>query len=152
MTAPVLGGLADGAYISVWCSYCKRDHQHGRHDAATGCRWDSLRPEVASCTCPPGTGDGHRVAHCHDSDSPYADTGYIVKEILPGAPVVVSPDGRTQTLREWVDSGPAAPGGHERGCDVETGGDHPVLMATLSVVAAVALAVLVLVLCRMAGW
>lgn len=40
--------------IKVWCGYCERFHVHGF-------------PE------------GHRVAHCTNSKSPYLKTGYIIK-------------------------------------------------------------------------
>ena len=32
------------------------------------------------CTCPVGTGNGHRVAHCHCRCSPYDNTGYDLEE------------------------------------------------------------------------
>jgi|SRR6516165_4483088 hypothetical protein len=82
---PVLLGRADGIYLLAWCSHCKRDHQHGRHSHATECQWDPRRPHKHPCTCPPGTGDGHRWAHCGSDTSPYAETGYIVIE-YPASP------------------------------------------------------------------
>ncbi len=45
-------------YWKVWCVHCQRWHVHG-------------------------AGPGHRVAHCHDSRSPYYDTGYILVEPEP---------------------------------------------------------------------
>lgn len=30
-----------------------------------------------------GNGDGHRVAHCHISSSPYRQTGYVLRESGP---------------------------------------------------------------------
>lgn len=77
---PVLQGKVNGPYVDVWCEHCKRDHQHGRHESGTACRWDMMRPDAEKCTCPLGSGDGHRVAHCGDPDSPYADSGYVVAE------------------------------------------------------------------------
>lgn len=79
-TAPVLDGYRDGVHISVWCDWCRRWHQHGV------CSGDPHCPAMRSggrqaCTCPPGSGDGHRVAHCHHDRSPYAETGYIVREV-----------------------------------------------------------------------
>ncbi len=65
---PVLLGRGDGHGLDVWCPHCRRDHHHGRHDPATGCRYDGTQRSV--CDCPPGTGDGHRVAHCHSDRSP----------------------------------------------------------------------------------
>jgi hypothetical protein len=64
----------------LWADATTCPAQHGRHDAATGCRFDGMRPHAHPCTCPPGTGDGYRVAHCHTGESPYSDTGYIVVE------------------------------------------------------------------------
>lgn len=77
--APTLPGKINGPYVEVWCEHCKRDHQHGRHTPGTACRWDMMRP-AEKCTCPLGAGDGHRVAHCGDPDSPYADSGYVIAE------------------------------------------------------------------------
>jgi hypothetical protein len=77
---PVLLGHGDGPYLDVWCPHCEHDHHHGRHDPGTGCRFDGMRPDDHRCTCPPGTGDGHRAAHCHTEQSPYWDTGYIAIE------------------------------------------------------------------------
>jgi hypothetical protein len=83
--APVLDAHRsdDGTQLSVWCEFCKRDHWHGRHDPATGgTAYDNRRMRFrGDCTCPVGTGDGHRVAHCHNPDSPYADTGYVLREV-----------------------------------------------------------------------
>lgn len=79
---PVLSGARseDGVHIIVWCHYCNRDHTHGRHAGGSlDCAFDGYR---GRCTCPVGAGDGHRVAHCSDPDSPYRETGYIVKERL----------------------------------------------------------------------
>ncbi len=76
---PILFGRGDGPYLDVWCPHCERDHHHGRHNPATGCRYTG-HPS-STCICPPGTGDGHRVAHCHNDQSPYWDGGYIVTEV-----------------------------------------------------------------------
>lgn len=40
--------------FQFWCPFCQRWHLHGY-------------------------GKGHRVAHCHDSSSPFYKTGYIIK-------------------------------------------------------------------------
>jgi hypothetical protein len=45
-------------HLSVWCPYCICFHHHG-------------------------TGEGHRVAHCSNPDSPYKNGGYVIKK--PGA-------------------------------------------------------------------
>jgi hypothetical protein len=81
MTTPTLPGRPDGPHLMVWCEHCQRDHHHGRHNPATGCLYDNLRPRRHSCTCPPGTGDGHRTSHCHKPKSPYYSGGYYVVEI-----------------------------------------------------------------------
>jgi len=39
---------------AFYCQYCGTDHVHG-------------------------AGEGHRVAHCHNSDSPCRKTGYYIK-------------------------------------------------------------------------
>jgi hypothetical protein len=72
--------------LAVWCIYCERWHHHGAHNDSPDCAvttqgaaWN--RP----CTCPPGSGDGHRVAHCHDPASPYDITGYWLREVVPDA-------------------------------------------------------------------
>jgi hypothetical protein len=42
----------DGSrYWLVWCKYCRKWHRHG-------------------------PAEGHREAHCNDSESPYWSTGY----------------------------------------------------------------------------
>lgn len=43
-----------GKYLQAWCPFCVRWHLHG---------W----------------GFGHRVAHCHLQDSPFKETGYVLK-------------------------------------------------------------------------
>jgi hypothetical protein len=56
--------IRDGhGYLSVWCRYCKKFHQHGQ-------------------------GDGHRVAHCLSDASPYRTTGYILRTVGPFTPEV----------------------------------------------------------------
>ena len=40
--------------FQFWCPFCKRWHLHGYRK-------------------------GHRVAHCHDTASPFYETGYIVE-------------------------------------------------------------------------
>jgi hypothetical protein len=52
----------DGRTLHVWCQYCRVWHEHSAHAASPDCHLTSTgRP---SCTCPPGSGDGGRVAHC----------------------------------------------------------------------------------------
>jgi predicted GIY-YIG superfamily endonuclease len=79
-TAPVLQGRIDGAHVVVWCEHCNREHSHGRHDPNSGCKHLMSKDDVP-CTCPVGSGDGHRVAHCHDPNSPYHDGGYTIEEL-----------------------------------------------------------------------
>jgi hypothetical protein len=73
----------DGIQLMVWCGHCQKWHSHGgccgtcNPDKRT--RSGFLRPGV-QCACPVGTGNGHRVAHCHDSSSPYDDTGCFLVE------------------------------------------------------------------------
>jgi len=40
--------------MMFWCPFCRKYHRHGR-------------------------GDGHRAAHCTNPDSPYNETGYIIR-------------------------------------------------------------------------
>lgn len=86
---PVIFGRPDtrpgsaGSTVLVWCAHCNRNHVHGRHISAPGCDYDMLRPQRHRCTCPIGSGNGHRVAHCHKPGSPYENTGYVIKEIAP---------------------------------------------------------------------
>lgn len=77
-TPPTLPGRRsnDGRTLLVDCPGCGRQHTHGRHTAADGCL-----AEVSDrnpCTCPTGTGDGHRAPHCGNGSMP---RGYIVEEI-----------------------------------------------------------------------
>lgn len=58
-TAPTLPAYSDGINILVWCGYCRTYHVHG------------------------SGGDGHRVAHCMDDNSPYDRTGYILAYVGP---------------------------------------------------------------------
>lgn len=71
----------DGRQLIVWCLYCARDHFHGRHSETNDCSY--TRDYDEPCTCPLGTGDGHRAAHCHDPSSPYANSGYVIREVRP---------------------------------------------------------------------
>lgn len=77
--APTVDARADGPLLTFRCTHCRRTHTHGRHNPATGCRYDQFNR--VPCTCPAGTGDGHRVAHCHARTSPYRDGGYVLREV-----------------------------------------------------------------------
>jgi hypothetical protein len=88
---PVLQGVAseNGRLLIVWCPFCG-DHAHGRHGAdadcgpGCGCVLHAAYTGRARvpCTCPPGSGDGHRGAHCRDG-SPLLATGYWIVEARP---------------------------------------------------------------------
>lgn len=102
----------NGHQLMFWCKFCTTHHFHGRHtgsDAsdARGPRAGSVLPlrlwrgylkrlrtclydphcrgqRRAACTCPPGSGDGHREAHCWNRDpGPYYRRGYILREVEP---------------------------------------------------------------------
>lgn len=80
---PILDAVvsADGINAKVWCRFCRRWHLHGHHDSNTpDCPLTSIS-RGARCTCPIGTGDGHRWAHCHNNSSPYNETGYVLREV-----------------------------------------------------------------------
>ena len=58
---PVIKCLPRSDFIggmTFWCPFCNKWHNHGQ-------------------------GDGHRVAHCLGSDSPYKKRGYIIKMMAP---------------------------------------------------------------------
>lgn len=50
------------------------------------------------CTCPMGSGDGHRVAHCWKEDSPYFRHGYILHEVEPEDPRAFTKPKRARRL------------------------------------------------------
>lgn len=68
---------ADGLQLWVWCAHESTWHRHG-----SGCTCEERR-ELDPCTCPLGTGDSHRGAHCYCVASPYAGTGYVLQEVGP---------------------------------------------------------------------
>lgn len=43
--------------LSAWCPFCKKFHHHG-------------------------IGEGHRIAHCSNEESPFNQTGYVIKQIV----------------------------------------------------------------------
>lgn len=70
----------------MWCQYCTRWHLHGGCDRRCPARrsHQSYVPAGTPCDCPPGTGDGHRHAHCHVKTSPYRlNGGYVLREVGP---------------------------------------------------------------------
>ena len=75
-----------GRTLLAWCPYCHKEHVHGRHGAIEWCGEDcpcALHADLHGrhrCTCPVGSGDGPREAHCRrDSGSPFK--GYWVTEV-----------------------------------------------------------------------
>jgi hypothetical protein len=85
----------DGWRLYVWCKYCLEWHDHTAHAYSPDCH--VTRTGSSPCTCPPGSGDGPRVAHCLDRTSPYVahagfgglgDTGYVLREVGPFTPEV----------------------------------------------------------------
>ena len=59
MDIPVLEAFeSETGHLYVWCWHCGRWHTHG-------------------------PGEGHRVAHCQDPQSPYMRTGYILRKKGP---------------------------------------------------------------------
>jgi len=76
----VLDATRDGINLSVWCDHCQRLHHHGVCSGDPRCPATQTRGRNA-CICPPGTGNGHRVAHCADPASPYYETGYVLHEV-----------------------------------------------------------------------
>lgn len=102
-------GTKDNSQLTFWCEGCETHHVHGRHASlasilnAFGSSCGNLgdlwleylkkfeacdyNPNVPGgrgfCTCPVGTGNGHRVAHCYNTDSPYWEYGYYLHEVEP---------------------------------------------------------------------
>jgi len=72
---PVLPGRPDGTHVRVWCRHCRRDHRHVRCQA----QCDGI------CTCPAGSGSGHRAAQCANRN-PYRIRGYVIAEIVSDQP------------------------------------------------------------------
>lgn len=97
---PVLGAYRhpDGGHLLAWCPHEQRWHVHGACRQAAECE----RREFSdfSCTCPAGSGDGHRGAHCTCQLSPLGG-GYYLREIGvygPGVPNYVDED----TAVDWA--------------------------------------------------
>ena len=77
----------DGVHLVFYCQACWRNHYHG-----------SGGPEK-----PFGFGNGHRVAHCHNPDSSYGDTGYILREVAGAVPPEpVPPPPLPGSFYEWL--------------------------------------------------
>jgi hypothetical protein len=61
-TLPALRSPHDNL-LAVFCPHCKELHVHGGGSGA------------------PGSADGHLRAPCPDKNSPFSDSGYIVREM-----------------------------------------------------------------------
>ncbi len=61
--------------LRLWRRYLQR---FGR------CKFNDRFPGgLGVCTCPVGSGDGHRVAHCGNRENGYYEHGYILHEVEP---------------------------------------------------------------------
>lgn len=72
---------SDGRLLEFTCPWCTRTHTHGRchQDGAPGCNATGYPSPQRPCTCPTGTGDGHRVSHCRSPQAPC--NGYVLREV-----------------------------------------------------------------------
>lgn len=94
---PVLDAYRDDGQLKVWCDHEQRWHTHGGCWSPDCPRTQALlasRYTDRSCTCPPGTGNGHRCAHCGCPHSPYDLTGYTLREVGPFTAAVRKAHGR----------------------------------------------------------
>lgn len=84
--------------LAVWCDHDARWHYHGGCATKSPCPRPKGRIPLAGtpCRCPAGTGNGHRIAHCHDAGSPYDREGYVLREVGPFTPAVRRSRRRTQ--------------------------------------------------------
>ena len=83
---PVVRAVRQGKQLTFWCPFSRVNHYHGAHSIrcdSCGCplHEGTYWRGHGACTCPPGAGNGHRVAHCWDPKSPFRKTGYIVREV-----------------------------------------------------------------------
>jgi hypothetical protein len=82
--APTIEAYREGVHLVFWCEHEKKWHYHGVHDGSNPRCIVSRRGYARSgdaCTCPKGSGDGHRCSHCSCDRSPYRDSGYYLKEV-----------------------------------------------------------------------
>jgi hypothetical protein len=78
----------DGVHLAVWCPHERRWHQHGICRRVEGCaNRDRSDFGAPGCTCPAGSGDGHRGAHCTCRQSPLGG-GYYLREVGEYGPEV----------------------------------------------------------------
>lgn len=85
---PVLDGYRDGICLMTWCDHERRWHQHGVCDGTCPSTLRLGLQPGRDFECPPGSADGHRVAHCGCRHSPYREDGYRVREVGPFTPEV----------------------------------------------------------------
>jgi hypothetical protein len=88
---PVIPALRVQTSLTFYCGWCRCWHWHSVHGACdSGCSCPmhaNLHGRHERCTCPLGSGDGHRGAHCTPSlfrtrpSSPWIGTGYILREV-----------------------------------------------------------------------
>ncbi|SRR6266487_636246 len=78
---PIFKVTRDGVHLTFWCPWCRSNHWHGAHSTLCGPECSCARHQGGGpCTCPRGSGNGHRVAHCW-TNSPLRLTGYILREV-----------------------------------------------------------------------
>lgn len=99
MAQPLDAYRTDDGQVAVWCDHERRWHWHGGCDptANPSCPHGRRAHAGVRCTCPPGTGDGHRVAHCACPASPYRDGGYVLREVGPFTAAVRRDPGRRRS-------------------------------------------------------
>jgi hypothetical protein len=83
---PTLDAYRDGLHTVVWCEHEGRWHRHGAHGCGQPetclCELHGVGLPVAGdvCTCPIGSGNGHRGAHCQCRRM-FAGPGYVLREV-----------------------------------------------------------------------
>ena len=109
----------NGSQLQFWCKFCRDHHFHGRHGGnpeTRGPRAGSVLPlrlwkryikkhadcthrfGRGFCTCPAGSGDGHRAPHCWNRQmGEYYRRGYILHEVEPNDSRALRKPKRTRT-------------------------------------------------------
>ena len=84
LTPPTLDAYSTGSQLAVWCEHERMWHWHGRCGGQPSevCRTAGTHRR-GTCTCPPGNGDGHRVAHCYCPRATHRKLGYRLREVGP---------------------------------------------------------------------
>ena len=90
MTAPTLPAYRTPDGSVAVCDHCRRWDWHGRCEGnCTPERSNGRMPKQGDpCLCPLGSGNGHRVAHCHCRESQYDHGGYTLVEVGDFTPAV----------------------------------------------------------------